>query len=210
MPFDLFALVSFLVIGLISGFIASAPPGPVNLYLTQILLEKGKKATDKFIWGVILADLVYVVLGLSAYFFWSKNEWFNWGKPQEILAGLVIMGVGLWSLWKNQKKLEESNSSKKSTSSFWLGILICGSNSLLFVLWFFIASIYDEYGFAIQNNYQFSFALLGIFMGDLVWFYGYSYLAQKGLAFLKNTHLQKMQTLIAISLILFGLFTACR
>lgn len=207
---DLLNLFSFLLIGLISAFIASAPPGPVNLYLTQVLLEKGKKQANQFIWGVIIADFVYIILGLSAYFFWSKNNWLDWGKSQEILAGVVIMGVGLWSLWKNQKKLAQSSSKKKYNSTFWLGLLICGSNSLLFVLWFFIASMYEEYGYVIQSSFQLTVVLLGILLGDLLWFYGYSYFAQKGLAFIKGTHLQKLQTLIAISLILFGLFTACR
>ncbi len=210
---DYFLIILFST-SLICGFIASAPVGPVNLWTAHWLLSRGRKTVIWFLAGVILVDLIYVFLGFWSYFFLSLDSVFQGGKGWEIAGGIFIMLVGFYSLAKNQKKATQPQPDHPSALQPWkaflTGALLCASNSMLFIMWFFIAGVYDSYALAADHVLSLSAVLLGVLVGDLLWFGAFVRLLEKGLTRLRPINLNRLQNLIAISLVLFGLFTACR
>lgn len=201
-------------VSIVSAFLASAPVGPVNLYLAQTLLMQGKKNAWLFVIGVIISDLVYIFLGFWTFFFISDKSIFNFSAIWHVLTGLVIMALGFVSLLKKQQQIKQQDFKPLPKSipytAFFTGLVLCASNVMLFVLWLFIAGLFDTYGFIPQNYFHLFLILLGSLIGDLVWFGLFIHYAKKGMSYLKPNHTYQLQKIIAISLVLFGLFTACR
>jgi threonine/homoserine/homoserine lactone efflux protein len=205
-----FSITLFLA-AVLAGFVASVPIGPINLWIAHRLLQNRKAPVSYFVLGVILIDLIYVGLGFITYFFVSSQMSID--KFWHILGGLLMTGIGIMSLLKNSKKIRQQSSEEKISSQkipFLLtGIFLCASNVALSVLWFFIASIFDYYQLALQSPYQLLLILLGVGLGDIAWFYVYMLAIRHGSHFLPSISTHRLQTLIALALIVFGLFTAC-
>ncbi len=211
----LFSLAWVLLpIGILSGFIASAPVGPVNLWTAHLMLNRGRFLTRWFVLGVILADMIYITTAISTYYFWPEASYLSLNGWEQILGGLFIMAIGLFSLIKNQKKIQRSDFNGGSgwapIKSFFTGLLICGSNSMLLLLWLFIAGIFRYYGIEIHSVSELLILLGGILLGDLLWFGGFMEMIHRGRTLIRPIHINRLQKIIAISLVLFGLFTACR
>lgn len=214
MYLDPFLIYIFLS-SLIFGFIASAPIGPVNLWTADLLIREGRNQVKWFLIGVILIDLTYVFLGFWSFFFLSDSETIFRASGWEIAGGIFIMMIGFYSLMKNQSKAHQPNFSapKKSTGpwgAFFTGAFLCASNSMLFIMWLFIAGVYESYGLGIQRPSGLGFVLFGVLIGDIIWFYLFVRLLEAGLTRIKPINMRRLQNLIAISLVLFGLFTACK
>lgn len=207
-------LFTLLWVSLVAGFIASAPIGPVNLWTANLLISRGKNVVYWFLAGVILVDITYVFLGFWVYFFISDKGIAPLSTGWEIVGGIFIMLVGFLFLVKNQKKVTEQKLQTPSKyhplRAFVTGALLCASNSMLFVMWFFIASVYKSYSLEVENELALCTVLAGVLLGDLVWFSALVKVLEKGLTRIRPLNLRRLQNLIAVSLVLFGLFTACK
>ncbi len=204
--------ITLLFAAIFAGFVASVPVGPVNLWIAHKLLQNRYAPVIFFVFGVIVIDLLYVSAGFVAYFFVAES--INIGKFWHILGGLLMTGIGLMSLVKNRKKIKEDTSypapQYQKLRFFLIGILLCASNVALSVLWFFIAGLFDYYQLAISNTSHLITVIVGVAIGDLIWFYAYIFGLKKGSRLLPTLSTSRLQTLIALALIVFGLFTACR
>ena len=207
-------IILLFLISLVAGFIASVPIGPVNLWTANLLISRGKKAVYWFLSGVILIDITYVFLGFWVYFFISDKGITSINSGWEIIGGIFIMLVGFLFLVKNQKKVTEQKLNTPSyyhpLKAFFTGAVLCASNSMLFVMWFFIASVYQSYGLEVTNSWALFTVVLGVLAGDIIWFGSFVKVLEKGLTRIQPMNLRRIQNLIAISLVLFGLFTACK
>ncbi len=204
--------LTLLFASIFAGFVASVPVGPVNLWIAHRLLQNRYAPVLFFAFGVIIIDLMYVSAGFVAYFFVAES--INIGKIWHILGGLLMTGIGLMSLVKNRKKIKEDTSYPaphyQKLRFFLIGILLCASNVALSVLWFFIAGLFDYYQLAIKSTSHLVVVVLGVALGDLIWFYAYIFGLQQGSRLLPTISTNRLQTLVALALIVFGLFTACR
>lgn len=211
---ELSFLALLFLVSLIVGFTASAPIGPVNLWAGQLLISRGRKYVQWFLLGVILVDLTYVFLGFWSYFFLTGDGYLPFGKTWEIIGGIFIMMIGLASLAKNQKKAKENKLYRQThfqpLKVLFTGAALCASNAMLFIMWFFIAKTYAAYGLVSNTPLRLTIVLMGVLVGDVVWFSFFVRLVKKGLTKLRPININRLQKLIAVSLILFGLFTACR
>jgi threonine/homoserine/homoserine lactone efflux protein len=204
----------FLLFGvsIFTAFLASAPVGPVNLWIAQYVIHKENKNVKFFIAGVILADLTYIFLAFWSYFFLSDTYFQHYDKTWGLIGGVLIMGLGLVSLFKNQKKIKENRSQKPSQpwKAFLMGMLLCASNAMLLIMWLFIAGMYASYHLTLQNELDLFWTMCGMVLGDILWFGLFVYILKRGLAVLPTLNINHLHKLIAFALILFGLFTACR
>ncbi|GAB4398802.1 MAG: hypothetical protein OHK0053_18050 [Microscillaceae bacterium] len=202
--------MTILLAAVLAGFIASAPVGPVNLWIVYRLLQNRQAPVMAFVWGVMVVDLGYVALGFGTYFFVS-SQWFI-DKGWHIAGGLLMTAIGLISLFKNQQRVKNTSATlaREAGQFFLTGLLLCASNVALSVLWFFIASLFEYYQLHILNYGHLLWVLVGVLAGDCLWFYGYVYAIRRGSRALTGLSAQRLQQLVAIAFILFGLFTACR
>jgi threonine/homoserine/homoserine lactone efflux protein len=213
MPIYLGEFIFVFSLGLITAFLASAPIGPVNLYLANYLLTKPSKAVRKYIIGVITADLTYITLASGAYFFWLKGSPLTLSPFWSIFSGIFIIILGLITLFKNQIPFFKQNELPPilgNHSDFGFGLIVCGSNVLLLVFWGFMSSVLVENGLEINTLGQFLIWLAGILSGDVLWFSGFVWFLQPRLNKLSLSWTQRLQYVIAFSLIVVGLLTACR
>lgn len=200
-------------IGLIMAFLASAPVGPVNLYLANYMLTKPHKAVQNYIWGVITADFTYIGIASGAYFFWLQDSGITLSPFWSIFSGVFIVILGLITLFKNQIPLFKQaklHPILSNHSDFGFGLMVCGSNVLLLMFWGFMSSILANNGMEINTLGKFLIWLMGILVGDLLWFKGFVWFLQPKLNKLSLTWTHRLQYLIAFSLIVLGLLTACR
>ncbi len=204
--------LSLFFAALLAGFVASVPVGPINLWIAHRMLQDKKSPVLYFVWGVIMIDLLYVGLGFATYFFVS-SQW-SIGKFWHILGGLLMTGIGLISLLKNSQKIRQQHtdvpSSRQKFHFFLTGVFLCASNVALSVLWFFIAGMFAYHTLILENFYALIPVLLGVGLGDFAWFYVYVFAIRRGSHLLPSVSTKRLQTLIALALIVFGLFTACR
>lgn len=203
------------LISILSGFVASMPIGPVNLWITQSAMTNRYQSITYFVVGVILADLVYVSLAFSSYFFWFQTDLMGgYDRLLGFVGGLIIMSVGIFNIIRNNKKVKNSfqNSSLKiqKYASFFTGLFLTISNAMVFVFWFFIAGVFESNALLVVNLGSLFLVVLGVMLGDTIWFALFTYLLKKGVAKIPQGSLAKMRLILAISLIIFGLFTACK
>ncbi|NJL13595.1 MAG: LysE family transporter [Microscillaceae bacterium] len=202
--------MTILLAAVLAGFVASAPVGPVNLWIVYRLLQNRQAPVMAFVWGVMLVDLGYVALGFSTYFFVSSHWAID--KGWHIAGGLLMTGIGLISLFKNQQRIKKTSVSRvpEAGKFFLTGLLLCASNVALSVLWFFIAGLFAYYQLVILHYWHLFWVLAGVLAGDCLWFYAYVYAIRRGSRALRGVSARRIQQLVALAFILFGLFTACR
>ncbi len=211
--FEIQYLMLLAFVGIIAGFVASSPPGPVNLWIASAVLKNPSGKVKYFVYGVILADLAYIALSFFFYFFFLTSTDFEIDKPWTILSGLLIAFIGLVGLIKNNQKIKNNPDKvvyKQAFSYFFTGLLICASNLMLFIFWLFIANSMESYNLEITDPIQFVSFLGGIFIGDILWFFIFIWFVKKSSSHFKPQNLYRLQKIIAISIIIFGLFTACK
>lgn len=189
------------------------PVGPVNLWVAYSLLNQGKRAVFWFLCGVIVSDLAYVTFAFLSYFFWSsENGLFDLGKNWTILSGLFVMVLGIFFLVKNQSKIEtitQKVSPKADAKNFLTGLVLCASNAMLFVMWIFFAGIFASYGLILTNSWLVIWVVLGVLIGDILWFVAFVKVLEKGKTRISPSFNYRLQKILAIALVIFGLFTAC-
>lgn len=210
----MFFLYLFLI-SILSGFVASMPIGPVNLWITQSAMTNRYQSIIYFVVGVILADIVYVSLAFSSYFFWLQTNFLgNYDRILGFVGGLIIMSIGIFNIIRNNKKVK--NSFQKSSpkmqqyASFFMGLFLTLSNVMVFVFWFFVAGIFESNALIIVNLGSLLLVVIGVILGDATWFVLFTYLLKKGVAKIPQANLAKMRLILAICLIIFGFITACK
>ncbi len=195
------------------AFVASVPPGPVNLWLINQVLARPQARHYGYISGVILADLSYIAVAIWAYFFWLKSSPLLIPNDFTFLSGVVIVILGLLSLWRNHRQVHHdsfSPSLRWRGQNFLTGWVICGSNVMLLVFWLFMANLLTSYDLVIRQTTDYLAFMLGCVLGDWLWFNGLVWLLRRGIKLMPQNFISRFQTLIALVLIAFGLFTAYR
>jgi threonine/homoserine/homoserine lactone efflux protein len=205
-------LVLFLS-GFLMSFLASVPPGPVNLWLINQVLARPQSRHQGYIWGVMTADLTYIAAAIWSYFFWLQSTNLVISGELTFLSGIFITFLGLVSLWRNHQHLHKPKNSSNIIQygeDYVSGLVICGSNIMLLVFWLFMANVLASYHLVINEMTDYLAFMLGCLLGDCLWFNGLVWLLNRGINLMPQNLLWRFQTLIALGLIAFGLFTACR
>jgi threonine/homoserine/homoserine lactone efflux protein len=199
--------------GILMSFLASVPPGPVNLWLVNQALARPKSRHQAYIRGVMTADLTYIAAAMWSYFFWLKSTNLVISSELTFLSGIFITFLGLVSLWRNHQRLQKPKNDPNLSQygeDYLTGLVICGSNIMLLVFWLFMANLLASYHLFMNEMTDYLAFMLGCLLGDWLWFNGLVWLLRRGINLMPQNLLWRFQTLIALGLIAFGLFTACR
>jgi threonine/homoserine/homoserine lactone efflux protein len=199
--------------GILLSFIASVPPGPVNLWLVNQALARPQSRHQAYIWGVITADLTYIAVAMWSYFFWLQSTKLVISSELTFLSGAFITFLGLVSLWRNHQRLQKPPNTQiihQYSEDYFIGLVICGSNIMLLVFWLFMANLLASYQLFMTEMPDYLAFMLGCLLGDWLWFNGLAWLLGRGINLISPNLLWRFQTLTALGLIAFGLFTACR
>lgn len=210
---DLLALSVFGLAGLISGFCSSAPLGPINLWIVESIIKRHSISMFWFIAGVVSIDMIFAAAAIWGYYEYVKDSQYL-GLAQGF-AGLFLIGLGIWSLLslrkgKKSKVDLHADIHGGKIKHFLFGVTLCGSNPGFLMFWIFVIGFLNdafELDFTLLGNCLF---VLGVMVGDGIWFRLLVKIARKGLNLAKPSILLSIRYGIALAFLCFGSVTIWR
>lgn len=198
--------VLIILAGLLGGLASSAPFGVINLWVSDAVLSKSEHKILWFLVGVILADIVHAAMASWGYHLILQESGFD--RWVGILGGAFIVVMGILGLRKPkelnipappQKKLKKAN-------EFFLGIMMCGLNPGFLVFWMFVIDqLEKKLGVGLDGTNLISF-IVGILIGDLIWFSFVILLARKGRDHMNPFIIRLIRSSVAWVFIVVGVF----
>ncbi len=163
------------VLGFIASFVATLPPGLLNLTSLKISLEKGIKKSHHFAFGVSIIILVqsYVSLTLVKY----MNNQTNIGEYFQLI-GIFVFSILSFYFFRSYLKGKRNIPKKPSkiTNSFYLGLLMSSINLLGIPYYCSVGSTLNAQGWLDFTQFSILFFVLGTAIGtfSLLSIYNYS------------------------------------
>lgn len=200
--------------GLISGFCSSAPLGPINLWLVEAVIENTRRSIKWFLAGVICTDLAFAAVAIWGYYEFFQDS--KYANLAQIVMGFFLLGIGIVTFWQLRNPREERkqkspiDSNTTAAKSFFMGSSLCGSNPGFLIFWLFVVNFISEnlsVAATILTNLVF---LLGVALGDGLWFTLLVKLVRKGLNLAKPKILLSIRYGICFGFFCFGSVTLWR
>lgn len=172
-------LFDYWIKGMILGILATAPLGPVSIMVIQRTLNHNRRVGFYSGVGIALSDTLYaslagfgmvLVIGII-----RQNElWFRLGGSVVLLVLGVIIFLSHPERIRVRKLKKRTQPMKYIAGTFAIAI----SNPHII---FYILAIFSGFGIAltIEQPYMAFFLLLGFLTGDILWWYGVTWLMDR-------------------------------
>jgi len=201
----------YIVIGLMFGFIAAIPLGPVNVFVISQTVKRD--FFHGFMAGLTAAvlDTIYCLVALLGVSQVTFNLDKYLGLPiMKVVAALVLIVLGI-RLVLQSKTYKDSLPEKKSTSfspRAMLGVvLLYVSNPALYAFWIVVAgTVTSHYWVAPSGKTPILFAL-ACGVGGLVWYFILTYYVAKYHHQFKAKTFRTIFLVLAISLFALAAYT---
>jgi threonine/homoserine/homoserine lactone efflux protein len=199
----------FIFIGLLIGFFAAIPVGPVNIYIISQTLKRD------FFHGMLaglataLLDLSYCLVALVGFFHISLNldHYSHWLK---LTAGLILLFLGL-KLVHDSKTFrldgEKARNNSKTPRPLFGVILLYVSNPSLYAFWIAIAGAVTAHGLLKEGLWPAVLFAASCGAGALVWYFFLVRFVSHYQSKIQEKTFKKMLLILGIFLICFSLFT---
>lgn len=196
-------MLELIVSGIGLGIVLSFLTGPVFFALIKTSIEKGFYAGVALASGVVISDLIYVIITLFGTSLLSFEETYR--IPIGIVGSAVLMGIGLYYLFKKVKiNYEGIPSKRKNAGYFFKGFFMCIFNPFILLYWVSVTSgVYSIYGELTSKQVIpfFGAILLSLFGMDTL----KAYFAHKMRYKIKEKTLQNLNRIAGILIIIFSL-----
>lgn len=151
-------------LGFIASFIASLPPGLLNLTSLKITLEKGKRKSYHFALGVSLIILFqsYFSLALLKYLN-PKTETGAFVQVIGVFVFAILSIFFFYSFFKEKKAIEKKPSKIKNT--FYFGLLLSSINVLGIPYYCGVGSTLNAHGLLDFSQLSISAFVMGTAFG---------------------------------------------
>ena len=161
---DLFILT----FGLVCGFLSSAPPGTINLWLINQTLNHLKE-NFWFLLGIVIADCLYAAVAVWGYHTLIDGTVIETGMLA--VGAICVITMGVTTLLSKRKEADvKLTMTEKPHQQFAMGLLMCGGNPAFLVFWIFAVGVLeDRFSIKIEGPSILYFTL-GIVLGDYLWF----------------------------------------
>lgn len=132
-------MLELIISGIGLGIVLSFVTGPVFFALIKTSIEKGFHAGMWLAAGVVLSDIIYVVLTIYGSSFIKVEN--DYKLPIGIAGSAILLGVGLYYVFKKVKlNYENINCKKRNTGYFFKGFIMCIFNPSMFLYWVSVTS----------------------------------------------------------------------
>ena len=201
---DILIIIS---VALFSGFVASAPIGPINLLVAEMVLDKKDLELRYFLAGVIVIDLVFAAVAFYGYHNLLMGSLLE--KWLIAAGGIFILLLGILGLIRKETRISRAFRTEQPSylGQFLKGILLCGTNPAFLLFWIFVAS---QLNLIMERNllaWEIPILLLAIGAGTTLWFMVYLRLLKSGVERVNFGLLSKIRKGISLSLIILGVAT---
>jgi threonine/homoserine/homoserine lactone efflux protein len=189
--------------GLLSGFVASAPIGPINLLVAEQVMRK-KYDLNFFVLGVVLVDMFFGALAFLGY----HNLFVHYDLEHMLIlvGGIFIVIIGFIGLFKKESGKFAGFKVKRPSrlAQFMKGVILCGTNPAFLLFWIFVAGQINQLiGYELYT-YQIILTLFSIGIGTSLWFYMYVKLLKRGTKHINLSLVGKIRKGISLTLIIIG------
>ncbi len=193
--------------GLLIGFVAAAPIGPVNILVIQRALQRSVRSAMTLGLGAALGDTLFAAI--AAFGLAALNAELNASKDlMRIVGGLIMLGFAV-ALWRSHPHLDTPERSLPKAKHLAAAIFAMTVTNPATILWF--VATFQAIGFraiGVQNGQTASHSgliILGVFIGSLLWWLCISGFASLWRHRLTDRHLDIANHVAAVVLALSGL-----
>lgn len=207
----------FALVGLVCGYLSSAPIGPINLWIAhKATLRHSFSELSWFIGGVIAADLILAGAAIWGYFHFLQNPDFH--KWIGFLGGPLCISLGGALIFQNFRRNEDPNDAnheplKRFTRfdgmtkarQFLGGAGLCLVNPAFFAFWVVVLNAISSKINQSPDGISAFLFLLFIGIGDALWFATLIKLVKKGVNLVRPRVVKRIRYVIGFLFIGFGL-----
>jgi L-lysine exporter family protein LysE/ArgO len=197
------------LIGLVIGFVAAIPIGPVNVFVISQVLKRD--FLHGFMAGATAAflDTIYclaAVIGMSQISF-NLNK-YNHLLKAAAAAVLLFLAVRLFFQAKSFKEPQEPKSAKKFSARSMLGVvLLYVTNPSLYVFWGGVAAFVTSHELVSDRGMSPFLFAVACGLGALLWSFTLTrYVAKYHHLFSPRTF-HRIFLILAVILLVFGIYT---
>ncbi|MCI6671965.1 MAG: LysE family transporter [Prevotella sp.] len=173
-------ILDFIFKGILIGFIASAPMGPVGILCIQRTLNKGRWYGFVTGIGAAVSDIIYaLIVGFGMSFIMEPLQNPAYRFILQISGSVLLLLFGVYCFFSNPtKKMHKSGNSKGSlwhngVTAFFVTI----SNPLIMLL---LMATFAQFSFVQPSRpFEMIIGFICIPLGALIWWYGLSWLIDK-------------------------------
>ncbi|MCX6566600.1 MAG: LysE family transporter, partial [Candidatus Aminicenantes bacterium] len=162
----------FFIVGILIGFVAAIPLGPVNAFVISQSMKRD--FFHGFVAGVTAAvlDFLYCLIALLGIALITVNIT-RYQIPLKIVAGVIMLIIG-WRLFLTSKKpvvpKEEKNSASFTPRPIFGVILLYVSNPSLYFFWIWAAGWAAGHGWILDFAAAPYFFALSCGLGGFIWY----------------------------------------
>lgn len=163
----------FIVVGLIIGFLAAVPLGPINVYIVSQTMKRD------FFHGMMggltasLLDAIYCLIALVGVST-INAALMKFGVVLKIGAAALLTLIGIRLILharENPAVRDASGTPGKSPRPAITVVLLYASNPTLYMFWLGVAGVVSAHQLLIPGrSYQFAFAVV-VGLGSLLWYF---------------------------------------
>ncbi len=164
-------LIELLIKGIIVGYIASIPVGPIAILCVQRTLSKGRLSGFVSGLGASTADtLLSIIAGLGLSFIIDFINGYTY--IFKFLGGALVIYIGLRIYFKNPVKQYRAKQMRKTTlpKDYVTTLLLTLSNPLNVFLYLAVFTAFNVVK-GVSTFEQFTAVFVGVFVGTSLWWY---------------------------------------
>jgi len=216
-----FETISAALAGAALGFASSTPLGVINLWVADATLARTERRLVWFLAGVIACDALFAALAVWGYHTFLEDPTVTaW---LELVGGLFLLFLGYRSVILSEAKdLSDSNQDGSFSPSparqtrlrmtrlrdVTLGATLCGSNPAFLMFWVVaIGALDNEIGLIITAK-DVPALVLGVIIGDTLWFWLLTRLVRRGRDVFTPVVLDRVRKGIGWTFVVLGIYVA--
>ncbi len=200
-------LIELLIKGIVVGYIASIPLGPIGVICIQRTLSKGRLSGFVSGLGASTADtLLSIIAGLGLSFIIDFIK--DYTIIFKLLGGLFVISIGFRIFFKNPvRQIRERKSKKSSLHTDYLSVLILTlSNPLNVFLYLAVFAAFNIVS-GVKGIEFFTAVFLGVFIGTALWWFTLSSVVSVYHDRFRLKSLWWLNKISGILIVVFGLAT---
>lgn len=199
-------IFKYFLFGTLSGFLSSTPLGPINLWVVDHKLSKSPRTSlFLFLTAVIMVDMAFACFSLWGHFeLLEESSEIKWAG---ILSGCFTAALGFILIRKALKPNIDRNPNIKlnNYSSIIQGFVLTAANPAFLLFWLYVA---NQIMLRIDNSLSFHellVFLLGVMVGDILWFTLFSLILSKLSKNSQDSTLQRVRMAVGMIFLCLGL-----